>query len=130
VFEGGRTFLHPGLGWLERSTYRLAGIDEKREMHWREYALALLLFNALGLLAVYVLQRVQDRLPLNPAALGAVSPDSAFNTAVSFASNTNWQGYGGETTMSYLTQMSMLTLFDARVSALFDGLPATASPAL
>ena len=74
-------------------------------MSWKPYAAAMLLFNLLGLLAVYLLQRLQGVLPLNPQGLGAVSPDSSFNTAVSFATNTNWQGYGGETTMSYLTQM-------------------------
>ena len=79
-------------------------------MNWKTYALAMLVFNAFGLLIVYLLQRVQGSLPLNPEALGAVTPDSAFNTAVSFASNTNWQGYGGETTMSYLTQMLGLTV--------------------
>jgi K+-transporting ATPase ATPase A chain len=79
-------------------------------MHWRTYAIAMLLFNLLGLLAVYALQRLQDGLPLNPQGLGAVTPDSSFNTAVSFVSNTNWQGYGGETTMSYLTQMLGMTV--------------------
>jgi K+-transporting ATPase ATPase A chain len=85
--------------------YRLAGIKPEEGMPWLRYALAFLAFNLLGLLAVYALQRLQLWLPLNPQALANVTPDSAFNTAVSFASNTNWQGYGGETTMSYLTQM-------------------------
>ncbi len=89
----------------EAPLYRLAGTAPDRSMHWRRYALALLAFNTLGALAVYGLQRVQGWLPLNPAGLPAVSPDSAFNTAVSFVSNTNWQGYAGESTMSYLTQM-------------------------
>ena len=79
-------------------------------MDWKTYALAMLLFNILGLLAIYALQRFQGLLPLNPQALGAVTPDSSFNTAASFASNTNWQDYGGETTMSYLTQMLGLTV--------------------
>src|SRR2546425_12095687 len=79
-------------------------------MGWRIYALTMLIFNLAGVLAVYALQRLQGVLPLNPAGLGAVSPDSSFNTAVSFATNTNWQGYGGETTMSYLTQMAALTV--------------------
>ena len=79
-------------------------------MDWKTYAVAMLLFNVLGLLAVYALQRLQAVLPLNPQGLGAVTPDSSFNTAVSFATNTNWQGYGGETTMSYLTQMLGLTV--------------------
>src|SRR5207247_2217293 len=80
------------------------------EMGWKTYAATMLLFNLAGLLAVYGLQRVQGVLPLNPQQFGAVSPDSSFNTAVSFATNTNWQGYGGETTMSYLTQMLGLTV--------------------
>jgi K+-transporting ATPase ATPase A chain len=101
------------LSWLssvERGLYRLAGVDPASEMTWRQYAIAMLAFNLLGLLVVYGLQRVQHLLPLNPAALPAVTPDSSFNTAVSFATNTNWQGYGGEATMSYLTQMLGLTV--------------------
>ncbi|MGJ0427821.1 potassium-transporting ATPase subunit KdpA [Methylobacter sp.] len=95
---------------LEDRLYRLCGIDAQQDMRWTQYAIALLVFNLLGLLAVYALQRWQDVLPLNPQALPAVSPDSSFNTAVSFATNTNWQGYGGETTMSYLTQMLGMTV--------------------
>lgn len=98
------------LGWLERLTYRLAGVRPDQEMGWTTYAAAMLLFNVAGLLALYLLQRVQGGLPLNPQGFGAVSPDSAFNTAVSFATNTNWQGYGGETTMSHLTQMLGMTV--------------------
>ena len=90
---------------LERALYRLCGIDPEKEMHWRAYAIALVGFNALGALAVYALQRWQVWLPFNPQGLGAVTPDSSMNTAVSFVSNTNWQGYSGESTMSYLTQM-------------------------
>jgi K+-transporting ATPase ATPase A chain len=90
---------------FERLLYRGCGVDPQREMRWTEYAAAVMAFNILGLLVVYLLQRFQGVLPLNPQDLGAVAPDSAFNTAVSFATNTNWQGYGGETTMSYLTQM-------------------------
>lgn len=90
---------------VERGIYRLCGISSIEEMSWKRYALAMLLFNVLGLLAVYVLQRTQPWLPLNPQHFAAVSPDSAMNTAISFASNTNWQGYAGESTMSYLTQM-------------------------
>jgi K+-transporting ATPase ATPase A chain len=105
VLTGERTFLTPALGWLERLTYRASGVDPQREMKWTEYAVAVLVFNLIGLIAVYALQRFQHLLPLNPAQLGAVSPDSSWNTAVSFATNTNWQGYGGESTMSYLTQM-------------------------
>ncbi|MBT2145554.1 MULTISPECIES: potassium-transporting ATPase subunit KdpA [unclassified Rhodanobacter] len=92
-------------GRVERGIYRLCGISSSDEMGWKRYALAMLLFNVLGLLAVYALQRTQPWLPLNPQHFAAVAPDSAMNTAISFASNTNWQGYAGESTMSYLTQM-------------------------
>jgi K+-transporting ATPase ATPase A chain len=98
------------LGPLERLVYRLSGVRPDEEMDWQRYALAMLWFNLLGFLGVYALQRLQAWLPLNPAALSAITPDSAFNTAVSFATNTNWQGYGGEATMSYLTQMLALTV--------------------
>ncbi len=110
VYKGRPCGLDRTLGWLERLIYRLCGIRPTEEMGWKTYALTMLLFNLAGLLAVYALQRLQGVLPLNPAHLGAVSPDSSFNTAVSFATNTNWQGYGGETTMSYLTQMLGLTV--------------------
>lgn len=99
--------------WMQRAEaplYKLAGVDAGHAMHWRGYALALLTFNAIGVLAVYGLQRLQAVLPLNPAGMTAVSPDSSFNTAVSFATNTNWQGYGGEATMTYLTQMLGLSV--------------------
>jgi potassium-transporting ATPase potassium-binding subunit len=92
-------------GRVERGIYRLCGISSSEEMSWKRYALAMLLFNVLGLLAVYALQRTQPWLPLNPQHFAAMSPDSAMNTAISFASNTNWQAYAGESTMSYLTQM-------------------------
>lgn len=110
VYGGGRTFLHPVLAPVEHFAYRAAGIDPDAEMGWKHYALALLVFNLLGLLVLYALQRLQGVLPLNPLRFGAITPDSAFNTAASFTSNTNWQGYGGETTMSYLTQMLGLTV--------------------
>ena len=100
VYNRERTFLDPVIGPVERFLYRLAGVDAAKEMDWKQNAIAMLLFNALGFLVVYGLQRLQHLLPMNPQAFGAVSPDSSFNTAVSFASNTNWQGYGGETTMS------------------------------
>jgi K+-transporting ATPase ATPase A chain len=90
---------------VERLLYRIAGVRASEDMSWKRYAVAMLMFNVLGLLVVYLLQRVQQWLPLNPQHFDAVSPDSAMNTAISFATNTNWQGYGGETTMSYLTQM-------------------------
>lgn len=102
----------PGLGWLakvEQWLYRLLGVNAQTAMGWKHYAFSLLIFNTLGVVFVYVMQRVQVWLPLNPQALANVSPDSAFNTAISFASNTNWQGYSGEGTMSYLTQMLALT---------------------
>jgi K+-transporting ATPase ATPase A chain len=93
------------IGRLESMLYRLCGVDPARDMPWTEYAVALLLFNALGVLVVFGLQRLQLWLPLNPQAFANVSPDSAFDSAVSFVTNTNWQGYAGESTMSYLTQM-------------------------
>jgi potassium-transporting ATPase potassium-binding subunit len=110
VYEGRPCGLDRVLGWLERFVYRLSGIRPAEEMSWKTYAVTMLLFNLAGLLVVYGLQRLQGVLPLNPENLGAVSPDSSFNTAVSFATNTNWQGYAGETTMSYLTQMLGLTV--------------------
>ena len=110
VYEGKRLALDRVLGWLERLIYRLCGVRSGEEMDWKAYAVTMLLFNLLGLLAAYLLQRVQGVLPLNPQGFGAVSADSSFNTAVSFATNTNWQGYGGESTMSYLTQMMALTV--------------------
>jgi potassium-transporting ATPase potassium-binding subunit len=105
VYEGRAARAQRIGGWLERLIYRGAGVDATREMSWIDYALAMLWVNLLGALAVYALQRFQMSLPLNPQAMAAVSPDSAFNTAASFITNTNWQGYGGESTMSYLTQM-------------------------
>ncbi|PYN93047.1 MAG: potassium-transporting ATPase subunit KdpA [Candidatus Rokuibacteriota bacterium] len=110
VYEGRPCGLNGVFGWLERLIYKLSGVRPAEEMGWKTYAATMLLFNLAGLLAVYGLQRVQGVLPLNPQQFGAVSPDSSFNTAVSFATNTNWQGYGGETTMSYLTQMLGLTV--------------------
>ncbi len=98
------------LGWLERLIYRWSGVRPTEEMGWKTYAATMLIFNLFGLLAVYLLQRLQGVLPFNPQGMGAVSTDSSFNTAVSFATNTNWQGYGGESTMSYLTQMLALTV--------------------
>ncbi len=100
-------------GWMQRveaPLYRLAGTSPNQSMNWYEYALALLAFNALGVFAVYALQRLQVWLPFNPAGMAAVSPDSSFNTAISFVTNTNWQGYSGESTMSYLTQMLALAV--------------------
>jgi K+-transporting ATPase ATPase A chain len=110
VFQREKTFLDPVLGPLERFIYRVSGINKDEEYDWKENVVAMLLFNFVGLLVVYALQRLQQLLPLNPQGMPAVSPDSSFNTAVSFATNTNWQGYGGETMMSYLTQMVALTV--------------------
>ena len=110
VFGGERIFLSPVLHPLERIIYAICGVKENEEQHWTIYTVAVLLFSLLSFLAVYGLQRLQGVLPFNPHAMGAVSADSSFNTAVSFATNTNWQGYGGETTMSYLTQMAGLTV--------------------
>jgi K+-transporting ATPase ATPase A chain len=98
------------LGLLERGLYRVAGVDPADEMPWQRYAGAVLAFSIVGFLATFGVQRLQHLLPLNPAALPAVAPDSAFNTAVSFVTNTNWQGYAGESTMSHLTQMTVLTV--------------------
>jgi K+-transporting ATPase ATPase A chain len=109
VFDGEWTFLAPVLRPVERGLYRLAGIDETREQTWITYTVAMLLFNAAGFALVYAILRLQAWLPLNPAGMLPVAPDLSFNTAVSFASNTNWQNYGGESTMSYLSQMVALT---------------------
>jgi K+-transporting ATPase ATPase A chain len=109
VYEG-RSLLNRRLGQLEHAIYRLAGVDAKSEMSWRRYAIAVLLFNALGFIVVYALLRLQSALPLNPQGLPNATADLAFNTAASFATNTNWQSYGGETTLSYLTQMLGLTV--------------------
>ena len=110
VYEGKALLSQRVLGPVERALYRVVGVDAKEEMTLRTYVLSVLFFNVAGLVVVYALQRLQGVLPLNPQGLAAVSPDSSFNTAVSFASNTNWQGYGGESTMSYLTQMVGLTV--------------------
>ncbi|MGX5826644.1 potassium-transporting ATPase subunit KdpA [Mesorhizobium sp. 43Arga] len=110
VFNGDRTLLSPIFGPLERGLYRICGTSEREEQHWTAYAVALLLFNLAGFLVLYVLQRLQGSLPYNPAGMGAVDPALAFNTAASFVTNTNWQNYGGESTMSYLLQMAGLTV--------------------
>lgn len=108
VFSGERTFLSPVLGWLENLIYRLCGTQPKREMSWQEYAWALVAFNIVGVLFVFLIQVFQQALPFNPQHLSGVNWDSALNTAISFVTNTNWQGYAGETTMSYFTQMTAL----------------------
>ena len=99
-----------GIGPVERGIYRLCGIRPEQEQHWTAYALAMLAFNLLGFLLLYALLRAQSWLPLNPAGMAPVPPDLAFNTAVSFMTNTNWQAYGGESTLSYLSQMAGLTV--------------------
>ncbi|KAB0571463.1 potassium-transporting ATPase subunit KdpA [Brucella pituitosa] len=110
VFTGERTFLSPVLVPVERGLYRLAGTSEREEQHWTSYATAMLLFNLAGFLLLYFLQRSQGSLPFNPMGMSNVPADLAFNTATSFVTNTNWQNYGGESTMSYLTQMAGLTV--------------------
>jgi K+-transporting ATPase ATPase A chain len=110
VYQGERTFLAPVIRPVEGLIYRAAGISAEAESDWKKYAFGLLLFNIAGLIVVYALQRLQAVLPLNPQGLAAVTAHSSWNTAVSFATNTNWQGYGGEVTMSYLTQMAGLTV--------------------
>lgn len=108
VFNGERNFLTPVLAPVERGLYRLAGVHETAEQHWTVYAVSMLLFSLVGLLLLYGMERTQGLLPLNPADMAAVPADLAFNTAVSFTTNTNWQNYGGESTMSYFVQMAGL----------------------
>jgi K+-transporting ATPase ATPase A chain len=110
VFAGERTFLHPALGWAERGIYGVAGVDPARGQNWLHYTLAMLAFNAGGFVLLYAILRLQHLLPFNPQGFGPLTPDLAFNTAVSFVSNTNWQSYGGETTMSHFSQMAGLTV--------------------
>ena len=109
VFNGERTFMSPVLRPVESVLYRIGGVDEKREQHWLTYTVAMLLFHVGGFLIIYGLMRLQALLPFNPADQSAVAPDLSFNTAMSFLTNTNWQNYGGESTLSYLTQMVGLT---------------------
>ncbi|MCX5751107.1 MAG: potassium-transporting ATPase subunit KdpA [Candidatus Saganbacteria bacterium] len=110
VFQGKKIFLSPILGWMEELLYKLSGINKDEEMDWKDYTKAVICFNLLGFVFLFVLQLVQKYLPLNPANLANVTWDCAFNTAASFMTNTNWQSYAGETTMSYLTQMLGLTV--------------------
>ncbi|SFE14482.1 potassium-transporting ATPase subunit KdpA [Methylobacterium sp. 13MFTsu3.1M2] len=109
VFTGERTLLSPVLGPIERGLYRVSGIDDRQEQHWLAYTGAVILFHVLGFAVLYAILRLQAVLPLNPADQSAVAPDLAFNTSTSFITNTNWQSYGGETTLSYLSQMLGLT---------------------
>src|SRR5215813_9813629 len=108
VFARQRTWLDPVLRPIERLVYRATGVDEAHEMRWTEYSVALLLFSVVSMLVLYAMQRLQQLLPFNPQGFGAVAPDLAFNTAASFTTNTNWQAYSGESTMSYFTQMAGL----------------------
>ncbi|WP_042334571.1 potassium-transporting ATPase subunit KdpA [Desulfosporosinus meridiei] len=110
VFQGEKTFLDPIMGPLEAFIYRICGIDAQKEMNWWEYALSLLVFSFVGLFTLFILQLGQGYLPLNPQGFGGLKWDLAWNTAVSFTTNTNWQAYGGESTMSYLSQMAGLTV--------------------
>jgi potassium-transporting ATPase potassium-binding subunit len=110
VYAGQRTFLSPVIGPVERGFYRLAGVDPAREQDWFAYTIAMLVFSIAGFLSLYAIQRLQNFLPLNPRGFDAVPPDLAFNTSDSFITNTNWQNYSGETTMSHLTQMLGLTV--------------------
>src|SRR6202023_171277 len=109
VFNGERTFLSPILRPVESGLYWIGGVDDKREQHWLTYTVAMLFFHVGGFLVLYALMRFQAVLPFNPADQSAVAEDLSFNTAVSFITNTNWQNYGGESTMSYLVQMLGLT---------------------
>jgi K+-transporting ATPase ATPase A chain len=120
----GKTWLDPVVRPLERLTYRLLGVDPAREQNWKGYTLAMLLFSFASCLFTYAILRVQHLLPLNPQGFGPLSPDLAFNTAVSFTTNTNWQSYGGESTMSYLSQMVALTLHNFTSAAVGIGLAA------
>src|SRR3954467_13151261 len=110
VFNGEPTFLSPILRPVEAGLYWIGGVDEKREQHWLTYTVAMLLFHVVGFLGLYAILRLQAVLPFNPAGQSAVAEDLSFNTAISFITNTNWQNYGGESTMSYLTQMLGLTV--------------------
>src|ERR1043166_8343558 len=110
VFAGERTWLSPVFRPVEGLLYRISGVRPETDQSWAQYVIAMLLFNAFGFVTLYLLQRFQGVLPLNPQGMSAVAPDLAGNTAMSFTTNTNWQNYGGESTMSYLTQMVGLTV--------------------
>src|SRR6478752_3322643 len=108
VFEGERQPLPRSFGRLERLCHRLSGVDPRREQSWKEYTFALLIFSLVGLVVTYLIQRLQGALPFNPQRFAGVEPNLAFNTSASFTTNTNWQSYSGESTMSYFTQMAGL----------------------
>ncbi len=117
VYQGHPSWLSVVLGPLERGIYRLCGVRSEEEMDWKQYAQSLLLFSAFGMAALYLLLRSQQYLPLNPQHFGPLSSDVAFNTAASYVSNTNWQAYAGESTMSHVSQMAGLTAQDFMSSA-------------
>src|ERR1051325_8444988 len=109
VFNREKTFMDPVLRPVERLLYRVTGVDETHDMRWTEYAISMLLFSLVSMMVLYLMERLQGYLPFNPQKFGAVNSSAlAFNTAASFTTNTNWQNYGGESTMSYLTQMAGL----------------------
>ena len=110
VFAGERTVLRPVLGPIEKMLYRVAGVDPAKEQSWLDYAFSFLSFNCFGILAFYALQRLQVLLPFNPQEMAGVSPDLSLNTAISFTTNTSWQSYAGETTLSYFSQMTGITV--------------------
>lgn len=120
----GRTWLDPLVKPLERLTYRISGVDSHREQSWRDYVLSMLLFSFMGCILTYVILRLQHLLPLNPQGFGSISPHLAFNTATSFTTNTNWQSYGGESTLSYLSQMVALTIHNFTSAAVGIGIAA------
>src|SRR6202521_3494921 len=122
LFQGGRTFLHPVLRPIEVGFYRLSGIKEDHEQSWVGYLAAMLALTVVSLLVTYIILRVQDHLPLNPQGFAGVAPDLALNTAISFTTNTNWQNYTGEQTMSYLSQMVALVMHNFLSAATGIGL--------
>ncbi|MBM3642511.1 MAG: potassium-transporting ATPase subunit A, partial [Alphaproteobacteria bacterium] len=138
VLAGERTLLSPALSPVERAFYRLAGVDPAREQSWLSYTMAMLAFSVVGFASLYALQRLQAYLPLNPQGFGGVPADLAFNTSMSFVTNTNWQNYSGESTMSHLTQMLGLTVHNfvsaatglAMAFALVRGLSRAESPTI
>src|SRR5256885_11332118 len=125
VFNRDKTFMDPVMRPIERLLYRVTGVDEKHEMRWTEYAVSMLLFSVVPMLLLYLMERGQGFLPLNPQKLASVPPALAFNTAASFTTNTNWQNYSGESTMSYFTQMAGLAYHNF-ISAAVGPAPAIA----
>src|SRR5256884_4552200 len=122
AFNREKTFLDPILRPIEKLVYRLTGVDERREMHWTEYAIAMLLFSGVSMALLYIIERTQRWLPFNPQKFANVEPALAFGTAASFTTNTNWQAYSGESTMSYLTQMAGLAYHNFMSAAIGIGI--------